>query len=99
MIALSTWRGHLITCIDGEWTHYEDPKVPTLGDGERACGHCNKHRTVEGHDACLGTLPDVMNACCGHGEVRMAYVQMPDLTRFAGQAALDLIDKLRVEST
>lgn len=39
------------------------------------CGHCNLPNRVDGHDACLGTIPGVMNACCGHGDVRCAYVQ------------------------
>jgi hypothetical protein len=31
------------------------------------CPHCGLSRTVEGHDGCLGTLPGVQAACCGHG--------------------------------
>jgi len=29
-------------------------------------------------DECLGMLPGVANACCGHGDVREAYVQFLD---------------------
>jgi hypothetical protein len=93
MTARSTWRGHVIVFRGGEH-HFEDTGEPTVGS-DRPCGHCNRHPTVEGHDACLGTLPGVMNACCGHGEVSAAYVQMPDGTHFQGQDAIDLIDKLR----
>ena len=32
------------------------------------CGLCGQLRTPEGHDACLGTLPGVQAACCGHGK-------------------------------
>ena len=71
-------RGHLIVYVNGEWL-YEDTMTPTVGN-ERSCGHCGKPRTKEGHDACLGTLPDVMNACCGHGESRDAYIQYWDET-------------------
>lgn len=39
------------------------------------CGHCNLKRTPEGYDGCVGELQGVMNACCGHGDYRMAYVQ------------------------
>jgi len=39
------------------------------------CRKCGKLPTKEGHDACLGTLPNVMNACCGHGRDQWAYVQ------------------------
>jgi len=41
----------------------------------RPCGHCGLKNTPEGHDACLGELPGVMNACCGHGERRESYIQ------------------------
>ena len=45
------------------------------GYAKDVCGHCNKARTPEGHDGCIGVLPNVMNACCGHGEAKTAYVQ------------------------
>lgn len=41
---------------------------------DRKCGHCNLPNRSDGHDACLGELPGVMNACCGHGK-REPYVQ------------------------
>jgi len=31
-------------------------------------------RTPEGHDPCLGTLPGVLFACCGHGGRAFGYV-------------------------
>lgn len=40
------------------------------------CDKCKLTYGKEGHDACLGTLPGVMNACCGHGNVKYAYVQI-----------------------
>lgn len=40
------------------------------------CAKCMKGPTKEGHDGCLGTLSgNIMNACCGHGNDRMAYIQ------------------------
>lgn len=71
----SKLRGYLIVFdpVNDEWL-YKDTMTPTVGD-ERPCGHCGKPRTKEGHDACLGTLHGVMNACCGHGESRNAYIQ------------------------
>jgi len=59
------------------------------GYGKETCGHCGLRRTVEGHDGCIGTLSDVMNACCGHGETGMAYVQFWDEKRLEGEKALD----------
>lgn len=70
------------------------------GTGKEYCTHCNKSRTPEGHDGCIGTLKNVMNACCGHGETNMAYVQFdnenyndePNRLRISGQTALDYIN-------
>ncbi len=45
------------------------------GVGKDVCGYCDMKRTTEGHDGCIGTLEGVMNACCGHGEYKMAYIQ------------------------
>lgn len=47
------------------------------GSGQFArCAHCKKLPTPEGHDGCLGTLPEniIMNACCGHGDIEVAYI-------------------------
>jgi hypothetical protein len=33
----------------------------------RECPACGLKPTPEGHDPCLGTLPGVQYACCGHG--------------------------------
>lgn len=58
-------RGHKIEPVDGQWV-YSDNGEPTVGN-RRPCGHCKKPDRKDGHDACLGHLPGVMNACCGHG--------------------------------
>jgi hypothetical protein len=75
------------------------------GLGQPICRHCNLPRTAEGHDACVGTLPGVANACCGHGETQMAYVQFrhanyendPNGKRLSGQSALDFIAAANVK--
>lgn len=61
------------------------------------CAKCKKPPTTEGHDGCIGTLPvqDVMNACCGHGDDKMAYVQFWDKQRISGIDAIDYISKSR----
>lgn len=43
--------------------------------GKPSCNHCGLQRTKEGHDGCIGTLENVRNACCGHGDTPVAYVQ------------------------
>jgi len=69
------------------------------GTGVEFCSHCKRYRTIEGHDGCIGTLDNVMNACCGHGEKAMAYVQFdhnnynedPNKVRLSGEEAIDYI--------
>lgn len=39
-----------------------------------ACGHCGLDNREDGADACLGAIPGVVAACCGHGEDKMAYM-------------------------
>lgn len=64
--------------------------TPELASGGQTlrCIKCLKMPTPEGHDGCLGTLPgNVMNACCGHGDDRLAYIQWDDGLRIgAGDA-------------
>lgn len=54
---------------------------------ERGCGHCGLASTPEGHDGCLGTLPGVVNACCGHGLQALAYAQFQDGSELRGVEA------------
>jgi hypothetical protein len=67
------------------------------GYAKVVCGYCGIHRTLEGHDGCIGTLPNVMNACCGHGEKEAAYVQFWDKKRIAGNEALRYIKENKME--
>ena len=66
--------------------------MPTVGN-ERHCGYCKKPKTKEGHDACIGILPNVMNACCGHGQDDEAYIQFWDSSDIRGKDAIDIIKK------
>lgn len=68
-------RGHPMHW-DGEQWRYTDTGEPTAATWhERPCGECGLHPTPEGHDPCLGTLPGVRNACCGHGDPDEAYIE------------------------
>lgn len=56
--------------------------TPELASGDQTlrCIRCLKYPTPEGHDGCLGTLVSdkhggIQNACCGHGNDRLAYIQ------------------------
>jgi len=68
------------------WSYQDGHLVADWPD--RPCGHCGLANTPEGHDACLGALRGVMNACCGHGEEAMAYIQFDDGQRLEGIQAL-----------
>lgn len=61
------------------------------GLAKNICGYCGVKRTHEGHDGCIGTLPNIMNACCGHGENKCAYVQFLNKACIRGDVALKYI--------
>lgn len=86
----STLRGHKIELHNAVWIY---PDTKEHCSVRRDCGFCGKGDTPEGHDGCLGTLDGVMNACCGHGDVNQAYVQLPNGKRLGEQEALDFINK------
>lgn len=74
MIA-TRWRGHEIYYDEEKerWVFSEDD-VPVSDDPLRDCRHCNLHLDDD-VDPCLGRLPGVLNACCGHGRREEAYIQ------------------------
>ncbi len=90
----SKYRGHDIFFIDDQW-FYTDNNEPTVGS-KRPCGHCEKKITEEGHDVCIGVLPGVMNACCGHGIIVDAYVQFDKTKSISGRDAIAYINKNKV---
>jgi len=60
------------------------------------CRRCGKTKNpFRGPDPCLGYLPDVKFACCGHGRIGSAYVAMKDGRVLRGQAAIDLMEELK----
>ena len=91
----SKLRGHNIELNNGQCV-YSDTKEPTVGNFQnRECGRCGKPFTEEGHDACLGILPGVMNACCGHGDERDAYVQFLDGFSINSEDAVVILEVLK----
>ncbi len=86
----STLRGHTIVWDEtlGTW-FFLDTGEPTVETHKtRPCGCCGLQGTPEGHDACLGTLPGVINACCGHGDPGAAYVQFLEAPILRGEQAI-----------
>jgi hypothetical protein len=63
----SKHRGNEIYSYDGTTWFYSSDDMRVAEDPERACGFCNLPNHPEGFDACLGELPGVWSACCGHG--------------------------------
>lgn len=92
---VSKWRGHDIFYIR-EWL-YCDTGEPIRGN-RRPCGHCGKRETEEGHDDCLGTVTGIMNACCGHGEVKDTYVQFWDGSSVHGLNAQEILNMIKEEN-
>ena len=66
------YRGHPVVCLEDEaCERYANDLTSTVGeDGagvERPCVHCGMMAAPDGPDPCLGMLPGVVSACCGHG--------------------------------
>ena len=74
----SFFRGHPIVRRGGEWVYADnnDP-LPANGGQVRPCTHCGLETPLgEGEvDPCLGVLPGVDNACCGHGERSESFIR------------------------
>ena len=85
---MDTFRGHEIRKESGIWLFSDtgDPVASTWKS--RPCGYCGSVNTQEGHDGCIRRLPSgVINACCGHGELRLAYVQFATRVTLRGSMA------------
>jgi hypothetical protein len=73
------YRGHPVVCLEGEaCERYANDLTSTVDEHgvsvERPCVHCGALAGPDGPDPCLGMLPGVVAACCGHGTVDEAYV-------------------------
>ena len=96
MTAKSKFGGHDIEYRNNEWV-YAASGIPTMGNWDKIpCGNCDKMLTAEGHDGCLGTLPGVMNACCGHGDIEEAYIQFLDGSIIGGESAVIILEELKI---
>lgn len=79
-------RGHHVThdptlgWVDDRGTHGDDLMT-------QSCAACGLHPTPEGHDGCLGELPGVESACCGHGGRQNATLYVSDPTVFLAWVA------------
>lgn len=86
--AKSHWRGHPIFW-DGKAWYYWDTIVKVSEDKNRRCKRCMANNREDGHDPCLGELPGVANACCGHGVRSDSYVHFANGTLIKGFEIVD----------
>ena len=69
-------RGHLLKRLKDKWVYADNEKdIPANGGEIRPCKKCGALFSLEGHDPCLGLLPGIDNACCGHGIRSEAYIR------------------------
>ena len=69
MTAIGFFYGHLVHWTGNEWV-YSDTGTASE---RRLCPECDLPPTREGYDACIGYIPGVRSACCGHG-VESSYI-------------------------
>jgi hypothetical protein len=77
-------RGHrIVRFADGRWRWAATGRFLIMGAhaSDPPCTLCHLPPTPEGHDPCLGTLPGVTSAFCGHGGVVEGYRIYADGTR------------------
>ncbi len=60
----------------GHWVYEDTGTQAGYGFEQRRCRRCGSGLNVAGKaDPCLGRLPGVDNACCGHGDPEHAYIR------------------------
>lgn len=81
-------KGHLIIWDENldDWIYADDKTIVRYNP--RSCPRCGHMPTEEGYDYCLGKLPGVLNACCGHG-VEEGYIQFENGIEIRGNIRVD----------
>ncbi len=99
MAARSHHRGHKMFFDETTqlWRYEDDDTAVKDNWKNRTCGNCGQHVTKDGHDPCIGTLPGVINACCGHGDTADAYVIFDDDSGKSGADAIATFEMLKVK--
>ena len=78
MPAISHFRGHSTIFLDGVWVYMDTKERAGFGYEVRPCKKCGlvfEGSNMGDTDPCLGELPGVDNACCGHGIRAESYIR------------------------
>lgn len=104
MTAKSTARGWEIewsTDIEGPsgkgfwvWSDTKEP-LPGAGGADRPCKRCGADMEQHESDRCLGDLPGVNNACCGHGDESKAYIRLNCGIALTGDSMKEFLEGMR----
>lgn len=93
-------RGNRMHFANGIWKYARDG-VEVSQEPSRACGHCGRENDEAGHDGCIGFVPGVVSACCGHGASTRdtateskAWVILESGVRLSGAAALRFMRRI-----
>jgi len=78
------------------WRYEDDDSLVRDNWRSRPCGHCGERFNEGGHDPCIANLPNAVNACCGHGEPREAYVVFEDGTELRGDDAIAFFGRVDI---
>jgi hypothetical protein len=84
-------RGHKTIWTKLGWV-YADDHSPADMEHLRPCAVCGaifQGSDVGGPDPCLGDLPGVDNACCGHGVPSQAYIRFTNGVTVRGFTEVD----------
>lgn len=76
---LSQMRGHFVRWNGSDWRYVDDNSLVTA---PRPCALCRQPCALGEPDPCLGFIPGVRGACCGHG-VMEGYILYHDGRRLA----------------
>lgn len=76
---------------DGD-RRYTDNDVKVSEMPFRPCAKCGKYPNENGDDHCIQSLGNVMNACCGHGNIK-GYVQFDNGITIRGYFEVEYDDK------
>ena len=95
------FRGHPIIFINKKWLYSNTKKaLPGYGGDKtpRPCLHCGKIFDFHESDPCLGDLPGVDNACCGHGVREESYIRFTNGVVVRG-FTIEYTERWKKEST